>query len=135
MGITKEIFKEKADHFVEDLTRQDIKLDYTLDSLKQVDSFLQGMVAMGLTDKENPLNKSLDRIVLSIAAYLGETLIKIIPNSEWVIPEKIIKTQVVINNSLYAFPIKRVINCFRTGTDDSLFSYGIHLVNASNNEV
>ncbi|MBK5208293.1 MAG: hypothetical protein JJE44_02165 [Flavobacteriaceae bacterium] len=135
MRITKEIFKEKSDDFVKDLIKQDITLDYTLDSLKQVDSFLQGLVAMGLTDKENPLNKSLDRIVLSIAAYLGETLIKIIPNSEWVIPIEIIETQVVINNALYAFPIKRVINCLRTGTDDSLFSYGIHLVSASNNEV
>ena len=134
MRITKEIFKEKSDLFIKDLLEQGIKLDYTLDSLKQVDSFLQGLVAMGLTNKENPLNKSLDRLVLSIAAYLGETLIKVFPNSEWVIPDEIIETQVEINNTFYAFPIKRVINCLRSGTDDSLFSYVAYLVNASNNE-
>lgn len=134
MRITKEIFKEKSDNFVKDLIEQDIRLDYTLDSLKQVDSFLQGLVAMGLTNKENPLNKSLDRIVLSIAAYLGETLIKVFSNSKWVIPDEIIETQVEINNTFYAFPIKRVINCLRSETDDSLFSYGVYLVNASNNK-
>lgn len=58
MGIKNEIFKEKSDQFVEDFARRDIRLDYSIDSLKQVDSCLQGLVAMGLTDKENPLNKS-----------------------------------------------------------------------------
>ena len=59
-------------------------LDYSLDSLKEIDKFFDEEAENGQPKSGGVLERGLGSKLFSIGAYVGQTLIKNCPGSEWV---------------------------------------------------
>ncbi|KKT78254.1 MAG: hypothetical protein UW75_C0047G0004 [Parcubacteria group bacterium GW2011_GWF2_44_8] len=70
-------------------------LDYSLDSLQEIDKFFDEEAENGQPKSGGVLEQGLGSKLFSIGAYVGQTLIKNCPGSEWEIND--IETQGEIN--------------------------------------
>jgi hypothetical protein len=102
-------------------------LDYSLDSLKDIDLFFDEQTENGDAKPGSLLDRNFGYTLFAISAYVGETLIKNCPGSEWVTddtdPHGELNIEVKLANGHMVWPGQKVIKRLKNGTEDSLYFY------------
>lgn len=102
-------------------------LDYSLESLKDIDVFFDAQTENGDVKPGGLLEKHFGSKIFAIGAYVGETLIKNCPGSEWVTddndPEGELNISVKLGNGHIVWPGQKVLKRFKYGKEDGLYGY------------
>ncbi len=98
------------------------KADYTLESMKEIDRFFDEQSgAGGIITPERRGN-----IIFSIAAYIGETVIKLY-GGKWITddndPMGEVNIAVQLDNGTIIFPAQRAMKRYQNGNEDSIYAY------------
>ena len=132
MGTLKEDFKLQSDWIVKAFAADGFKLDYTIDSIIEVDRFFTKNMKNGQPRKGGRLyGKGFGPILFSIGSYVGETIINNVKDSEWITndndPQGELNVSLKMPNDGEIWPIQKVIKRFQNGSEDSIYPY-VHMV-------
>jgi hypothetical protein len=132
MATLKEDIKSQSDWIVKAFAADGYQLDYTMNSIIEVDRFFAANMRSGQPKKGGRLSKKgFGPILFSIGAYVGETVIKNIKGAEWITddqdPEGELYVSIKLPNEVELWPIQKVIKRFENGTDDAIYPY-VHTV-------
>ncbi|HWB23912.1 MAG TPA: hypothetical protein VG738_00460 [Chitinophagaceae bacterium] len=120
----------KADKFI---------LDYTLSSFKEVDRFYELNSRNGEVIDGGRFSKNLGQILFALGAYIGQTIIKLIPGTVWETnendPEGEINAALMLPGGAKAWPMQRAIKRFKNGEEDGIYVYGYHIVSQYLNNI
>ena len=128
MASMLEDIKKQSDWLVNAFNSDNLHLDYTIHSFIEIDKFFALNAKNGRAIEYGRLSTNLGPVLFSIGAYVGETFIREVPGSAWVFndkdPEDEINIELRIGGSGTIWPMQRVIKCFKTGFEDSIYVYG-----------
>ena len=132
MGTLKEDIKSQSDWIVKAFAEDGFKLDYTIDSIIEVDRFFTKNMKNGQPRKGGRLyRKGFGPILFSIGAYVGETIIRNVKGSEWITddndPQGELTVSLKLPNDAEIWPIQKVMKRFQNGSEDSIYPY-VHMV-------
>ncbi len=132
MGTLKEDIKGQSDWIVKAFAADGFQLDYTIDSIIEVDRFFSKNMANGKPKKNGRLTgKGFGPILFSIGSYVGETIIRNIKGSEWITddndPQGELNVSLKLPDDVQIWPIQKVIKRFKNGSEDAIYPY-VHLV-------
>ena len=132
MGTLKEDIKLQSDWIVKAFAADGFKLDYTIDSIIEVDRFFTKNMKNGQPRKGGRLyGKGFGPILFSIGSYVGETIINNVKDSEWITndndPQGELNVSLKMPNDGEIWPIQKVIKRFQNGSEDSIYPY-VHMV-------
>ncbi len=132
MGTLKEDIKSQSDWIVKAFAADNFKLDYTMDSIIEVDRFFAKNIRNGQPRKAGRLaKKGFGPILFSIGSYVGETIIKNIKGSEWVTdyndPKPELHVSLKLPDGGEIWPIQKVMKRFQNGSEDAIYPY-VHAV-------
>ncbi|OTG79777.1 hypothetical protein B9T31_16765 [Acinetobacter sp. ANC 4558] len=122
------------------------KLDFSMESLKQVDIYLEKVRNKNFRDLPN--NQQWE-IILRTGAYVGETIKKNDQKSQWIwvdyetaknkdpelfnmMPDSSLYAAVLTNGENYIFPLDKVAKYLENGSEDSLAFYGQAILEMQN---
>ena len=132
MATIKEDIKTFSEMIVKGFGADKLKLDYTLTSFQDVDTFYDLHSKNGERVEGGRFSKNLGQILFALGAYVGETLIKIVPGSVWETdetdPEGEINAILKLPDGTKVWPMQRTIKRFRNGKEDSIYIYGYHIL-------
>jgi hypothetical protein len=132
MATIKEDIKTFSKMIVKGFGADKLTLDYTLSSFKDVDSFYDLHSKNGERVEGGRFSKNLGQILFALGAYVGETIIKIVPGTVWETdeddPEGEINAILKLPNGTMAWPMQKTIKRFRNGQEDSIYVYGYHIL-------
>ena len=136
--LEEDIYKQSA-WLVKAFSSDKIKLDYSIESFKEIDLFFeQNSAVPGKAKQNGRLSQNLGPVLFSIGAYVGDTIIKALPGSIWITddkdPEGEITARVKLPTGTIIWPMQRVINRFMNGEEDSIYPYGFLVVNEISKE-
>jgi len=138
MATLLEDIKTQTDWTVKAFKSDGIELDYSIKSLLEIDRFIQKYTKDGQPIKGGRLSKNLGGIIFSISAYIGETLIKNVPNSKWITddndPQGEINIAVKLGDGTTCLPGQRIIKRIQNGLEDGIYPYGHNLTEKTLNE-
>ena len=128
MATLLEDIKTQSDWIVQAFAADNFKLDYSVESFKSIDDFFDQHANNGKAKPNGRLSKNLGPILFSIGSYVGETIIKNVPGSVWITDDKDPLGEVNVSMKLpdgtTIWPMQRVINRFRNGSEDGIYAYG-----------
>src|SRR6185312_6207454 len=128
MGTLKEDIKHHSEWLVKAFNEDRIHLNYSIGSLIEIDRFFNRHAINGRAVKGGRLSKNLGPVLFSIAAYVGDCLIKNVEGSSWVTdnedPEGEINISVEFPNGGIVWPMQRVMKRFKLGSEESIYVYG-----------
>ncbi|GAA3911897.1 hypothetical protein GO495_25740 [Chitinophaga oryziterrae] len=129
MGKLQEDIKSQSDWIVKAFASDGYNLDYTIDSFIQIDLFFKHNMKDGKPIKGGRLpTTGFGPVLFSIGAYVGETIINHIPGAVWITddddPEGEMKISIKFPNGAEIWPINKIFNRFRNGSEDSIYPYG-----------
>jgi hypothetical protein len=132
MGTLKQDIKNQAEWIVKAFAADKFKLDYSLESLIEVDRFFIKNMKNGKPKKGGRLaKKGFGPILFSIGSYVGETIIKNVKGSKWITddnhPEGELKVSLRLPNGGEIWPIQKVIKRFENGGEEAIYPY-VHTV-------
>jgi hypothetical protein len=138
MATLLEDIKKQSDWIIKAFKADGMDLDYSIGSLMEIDRFVQKNAKDGQAIKGGRLSKNLGGIVFSIASYIGETLIKNVPNSKWITddndPQGEINITVELGDGTKCWPAQRMIKRIQNGLEDGIYPYGHSLTSEFTNE-
>lgn len=138
METLAEDIKAQSDWIVKAFKEDNWNLDYSIGSLMEIDRFIQKYTEHGRPIKGGRLSKNLGGIVFSISAYIGETLIKNVPNSKWITDDDDLNGEINITvefgDGTTCFPGQRIIKRIQNGLEDGIYPYGHNLTEKTVNE-
>jgi hypothetical protein len=109
------------------LSQSGYKADFSLESLKQVDRFLEEQVANGQPKPGGLLSQQLGARLFAIGAYVGE-VIRRQNGGEWQgddsDPRAEINIAVRLKTGVILWPVQRVMKRFKNGAEDGIWIYG-----------
>lgn len=131
MGTLKEDIKTQSDWIVKAFEADKYKLDYSIGSIMEVDKFFFKNMVNGKPKKGGRLSKKgFGSILFSIGSYVGETIIKNVPGTEWITddndPQGELNVSMKLPNGEEIWPIQRIMKRFLNGSEDSIYPY-IHM--------
>lgn len=134
--------KSNSEYIIKAFDSLNLKLDYSLDSLKFVDQFFDEQTEDGLPKEGSVLTlggSSFGPKIFAIGCYLGETLVKNIPGAKWNLkgftsPQTEVEAQIILPDTSIVWPILKTIKRMRNGDEDSLYGYG-QVLKATNKKV
>ena len=128
MCTLKEDIKESSQWIVKAFKADGILLDYSIESFIGIDKFFNKHSSNGKARSRSRLSVNLGPILFSIAAYIGETIIKVAPGSVWITddndPEGELNVSLKLPDGAIIFPTQRVMKRFKNGQEDSIYVYG-----------
>jgi hypothetical protein len=128
MATLQQDIKKQSDWIVKAFGVDLLRLDYTINSFKQIDQFFDTHSKDGQAVEGGRLAQNTGLILFSIGSYVGETLIKNIPGSVWVTdendPEGEVNASVHFPDGGQVWPMQKVIKRFRKGEEDGIYVYG-----------
>jgi hypothetical protein len=131
MATLKEDIVKQSDWIIKALNSDGYILDYSINSFKELDRFLEDNSINGKPKSGGRLTQNLGSILFSIGSYIGETFIKKAPGSEWITddndPQGEITASIKFPNGMTVWPMQRVINRFKNGFEDSIYPYGYEI--------
>lgn len=131
MGTLQQDIKTQAAWLVQALQADGLKLDYSIDSLRELDRFFELHAHGGEAVAGGRLAQNLGNIIFSTGSYLGETMIRNTANSHWVTndsdPEGEVNAEVHIGGESIIWPMQRAMKRFKNGAEDDFFTYGVLL--------
>lgn len=124
--------KSNGEYIVKAFESLNLKLDFSLESLKFVDQFFDEQIEDGLPKERSVLTlggSSFGPKVFAIGCYVGEVLVKNIPGAEWNLkgftsPQTEVEAQVILLDTSVVWPIMKTIKRIQNGAEDSLYVYG-----------
>jgi hypothetical protein len=122
---------DAAEWMAKVLSNWGYKADFTLDSLKEVDRFLDEQVLEGNPKPGGLLSRNMGAHVFALGAYVGK-VIRRQGNGHWQgndgddHPE--ITLAVRLKSGDVFWPTQRVIKRFKNGAEDGIFVYGFALI-------
>ncbi|MGE4346879.1 MAG: hypothetical protein AB7D46_05635 [Flavobacteriaceae bacterium] len=130
MGTLKEDIKTQSDWIVKAFEYDGLKLDYTIESIVEIDRFFAINMKDGKPKKGGRLSKKgVGGVLFSIGSYVGETIIKNSKGTEWLTddndPQGELKVAMKLPDETIIFPIQKVMKRFQSGTEDSIYPYVI----------
>jgi hypothetical protein len=132
MATIKEDIKTFSEMIVKGFGADKLTLNYTLTSFKDIDTFYDLHSKNGERVEGGRFSKNLGQILFALGAYVGETIIKIVPGSAWETdesdPEGEINAILKLPNGTTVWPMQRTIKRFRNGQEDSIYIYGYHIL-------
>jgi hypothetical protein len=128
MPTLKEDIKTQSEWIVNAFKEDGYKLDYTLDSIIEIDRFFAQNVRNGKAVKGGRLaHRGYGSILFSIGAYVGETIIKNINHAEWITddedPQGELNVSLKLPDESEIWPIQRVMKRFQSDSQDSIYPY------------
>jgi hypothetical protein len=128
MSTLKEDITSQSDWTVKAFAADGLKLDYSIGSLMEIDRFFLMNLQNGSPKKGGRLSKKgAGQILFSIAAYIGEVIIKNIPEAKWITddndPQGEINISIKLPNGSEIFPVQKVVKRFQVGSEESIYPY------------
>lgn len=132
MGLMDKLFKKKQPTLGEDihtacewvvmaLNSSGYKADYTLESMKEIDRFIDEQ-----SGENGIISRGRGKILFSLGCYIGETVIRLC-GGKWHTddndPEGEINASVELDNGTVIFPMQRVIKRYQNGSEDGIYAY------------
>lgn len=132
MGLADKLFKKKRPTLEDDLhsacewvvmalNSSGYKADYTLDSMKEIDRFIDEQSGEG-----GLISRNRGQILFALGSYVGETVIRLY-GGKWLTddddPQGEINVSVELPGGAVIFPAQRVINRYLSGSEDSVYDY------------
>ena len=106
------------------------KADFSLESLREIDRFLEEQAPNGNPVPDGLLSASLGARLFALGAYIGET-IRRKSGGSWQgddsDPQAEINVAVVLETGTKFWPVQRVMKRFKNGSEDGIYVYGIAL--------
>ena len=132
MATLKEDIKTQSNWIVKAFAADKFKLDYTIDSIIEVDRFFEENMIGSKPRKGGRLaKKGYGSILFSIGSYVGETIIKNIKGSQWITndrdPQGELNVSLKLPNDVEIWPIQKVMKRFQNGNEDAIYPY-VHAV-------
>ncbi|MCM1022918.1 MAG: hypothetical protein NC395_02520 [Prevotella sp.] len=97
------------------------KADYTLESMKEIDRFIDEQ-----SGENGIISRNRGSIIFSLGCYVGETVIRLY-GGKWHTddsdPQGEINASVELENGTVIFPVQRVIERYRNGSEDGIYAY------------
>ncbi|HFA51697.1 MAG TPA: hypothetical protein ENJ95_22000 [Bacteroidetes bacterium] len=138
MGTLLEDIKKQSDWITRILDVEGFSLDYSIKSLMEIDKFLYKYVQDGKPIAGSMFAKYFGIAMFSLSSYLGETLIRNVPNSRWSFDENEnineLNITALLNNEVTIFPSRRIIKRVQNGLEDGIYPYGYALAKKYTNE-
>ncbi|MBI1287404.1 MAG: hypothetical protein GC178_07460 [Flavobacteriales bacterium] len=135
MGTLIQDIKQQSKWAVRAFEADGYELDYSIESLLEIDRFIQRHTKDGQPVKGGRLSKNYGGIIFSLSAYVGETLIKNVPKSKWVTDDKDpmgeINIAVKLGDGTTCWPAQRMIKRIQNGLEDGIYPYGHKLAENS----
>ena len=121
----------QSEWIVEAFEADNLKLDYTIGSIMEIDKFFFKNMVNGVPKRGGRLaQKGFGSVLFSIGSYVGETIIKNIPDSEWITddkdPQGELNVSMKLPNGAEVWPIQRIMKRFQNGSGDSIYPY-VHM--------
>ena len=117
-----------ADWIAKALNASGYKADFTLESLKEVDRFIDEQSRDGQPRPGGLLAENLGSRLFGLGAYVGET-IRRQGGGTWSgddsDPEAEINVELQLANGTRLWPVQRVMKRFRNGASDLVYPYGV----------
>ncbi len=136
MGALIEDIKQHSEWLVKAFKADKFKLDYTLESFKAIDIFFDKHAINGKPVENGRLAQNTGTVIFSIGAYVGETLFRNIPGTQWVLdetdPQAEINVSLKLPDEAITWPVHRAIKRFRNGSEDGIYIYGVSIMEATN---
>lgn len=132
MGLMDKLFKKKQPTLGEDihtacewvvmaLNSSGYKADYTLESMKEIDRFIDEQ-----SGENGIISRGRGKILFSLGCYVGETVIRLY-GGKWHTddndPAGEINASVELDNNTVIFPMQRVIKRYQNGSEDGIYAY------------
>lgn len=132
MGLMDKFFKKKTPTLYEDihtacewvvmaLNSSGYKADYTLESMKEIDRFIEEQ-----SGENGIISRGRGKILFSLGCYVGETVIRLY-GGKWHTddndPQGEINASVELDNGTVICPIQRVIKRYQNGSEDGIYAY------------
>jgi hypothetical protein len=133
MGTLVEDIKSQSEWIVKAFKADKLKLDYSLNSFKEIDKFFDKHAKDGKAVPGGRLSANLGAIIFSIGSYVGQTLIKLVPGAVWETDDKDpageANASVKFADGGMVWPMQKVLKRFMNGGEDAIYHYGYFLVN------
>ncbi len=128
MATLKEDIKSGSDWIVEALASDGFKLDYTIDSIIEVDRFFTVNMKDGKPTKGGRLyGRGYGPKIFALGSYVGETIIQNVNGAEWITddndPQAELNVFLKLPNESQIWPIKKVMKRFQNGAEEALYPY------------
>ncbi len=128
MATLLEDIHKQSEWIVKAFASEKFRLDFSIDSFIEIDRFFNKYVKDGKGIKGGILEKNYGPILWGIGAYVGETIIKVVPGSIWIAdddsPEGELGISVKLPGDILIWPVLRVMKRFKNGEEDSIYVYG-----------
>jgi hypothetical protein len=122
---------DAAEWMAKALSSSGYKADFTLDSLREVDRFLDEQAPGGKPKPNGLLSKDLGPRIFALGAYVGET-IRRQAEGQWRgddgDPRAEINLAVQLKSGAIIWPMQRVMKRFEHGAADGIYIYGIAIL-------
>ncbi len=120
--------KTYSDWIVKAFKTDKLDLDYSLESLRLIDTFFDVHSAGGIATPNGRLSKDRGPILFAIGAYVGETIIRHVPGADWITndadPMGEANVELKLPSGTTIWPMQRVIKRFQNGPQDGIYAYG-----------
>ncbi len=131
MGALKEEIESHSEWIVKAFAADKFKLDYTIDSLIEVDRFFIQNMYEGQPKKGGRLAKEgYGTILFAMGSYLGATIIKKVNGAKWEIdetdPQAELNVSVKLPDESRIWPVQKVMKRFQNGSLDAIYPY-VHM--------
>lgn len=131
MGSVREDIKSLSDWIATAFKADGYNLDYSIKSTMEIDRFFQKHAKDGKPIKGGRLSNNLSTIMFAISSYIGETIIKNVPDARWQIEDETapdeVNPAVIMPDGTELWPTERVAKRFFNGLDDAVYPY-VHLI-------
>lgn len=132
MATLLEDIKSQSDWIVRAFASDGYKLDYSFDSIMEIDRFFAANMSNGEPKKGGRFpKKGFGAILFSMGSYIGETVIHNIPGTEWITddedPQAELNVFLRLPNGVECSPIIKVFKRFQNGTEEALYPY-VHML-------
>ncbi len=110
---------------------ENLDLNFSTDSLKHLDKFIDDHSINGEPKPNGILNKNHEEILFGMGIYLGETIKKYLPGSKWLISEEennSLTGDLILPNDAHVFPIEKIFKRFQNGSEDEIYAYGLIVI-------
>ncbi|HVU56974.1 MAG TPA: hypothetical protein VHD83_18055 [Puia sp.] len=132
MGTLKEDIKTSSNWLVKAFGADRMKLDYSVESFKEIDRFFDLHAENGQPREGGRLSQNRGFVLFAIGSYVGETIIKNVPGAVWKTndedPEGEVNIEVVLPDGTSMWPAQRAVKRFMHGGEEGIYAYGMVVV-------
>lgn len=117
------------------LSSSGYRADFTIESLKEVDRFIDDNSINGQPKPDGLLGKQLGSKLFALGSYVGEVIRREV-GGNWVgndsDPQGEINIEVHLSNSGKIWPVQKIMKRLKNGSEDGIYVYGVAMVQRAN---